>query len=390
MKRYDKYKPSGIDWIGDIPEHWTVATVGRVTNLGRGRVISNLEIGENPGDYPVYSSQTENNGVMGHLATYDFDGEYVTWTTDGANAGTVFHRTGKFNCTNVCGTIQPKNWEQLDLRFLPYYLNLGTKYSVRLDINPKLMNNMMAKIPLVIPDKPEQKAIADYLTAKIEEIDMLIKNKQKSIELFKEERLSVINELVNPKQNNWENKKLKYLSFLRDEIIETSDFKIAVENIESGSGRLVGMDVEKNYEGQLSAFKKGDTIFNKLRPYLHKVYFAERDGGIYGELLVLATLGELTPEFLYFKLFSKEFINVVDGSTQGTKMPRANWNDFISQLFITYPKSKDLQNEIVENIKTNLNRIELSISKSMQEIELLSEYRMSLIYETVTGKIKVI
>lgn len=90
MKRYDKYKPSGIDWIGDIPEHWSIATVGRVTNLGRGRVISNLEIGENPGDYPVYSSQTENNGVMGNLATYDFDGEYVTWTTDGANAGTVF------------------------------------------------------------------------------------------------------------------------------------------------------------------------------------------------------------------------------------------------------------------------------------------------------------
>jgi type I restriction enzyme S subunit len=138
MKRYDKYKPSGIDWIGDIPEHWTVATVGRVTNLGRGRVISNLEIGENPGEFPVYSSQTENNGVMGHLATYDFDGEYVTWTTDGANAGTVFHRTGKFNCTNVCGTMQPKNWEQLDLRFMPYFLNLGTKYSVRLDINPKI------------------------------------------------------------------------------------------------------------------------------------------------------------------------------------------------------------------------------------------------------------
>ena len=61
---------------------------------------------------------------MGYLNTYDFEGEYVTWTTDGANAGTVFYRKGKFNCTNVCGTIQPKNWDLIELKYLPYYLNL--------------------------------------------------------------------------------------------------------------------------------------------------------------------------------------------------------------------------------------------------------------------------
>jgi len=115
MKKYDSYKDSGIEWIGEIPSHWEVATVGRLTNLGRGRVISSIEISENQGNYPVYSSQTENNGIMGKLNTYDFEGKYVTWTTDGANAGTVFYREGRFNCTNVCGTIQPKNWDQINL-----------------------------------------------------------------------------------------------------------------------------------------------------------------------------------------------------------------------------------------------------------------------------------
>src|SRR3972149_7318645 len=108
MNKYSRYKPSGTEWLGDIPEHWDIATVGRLNNAGRGRVISAIEIGENGGDYPVYSSQTENNGVMGYLNTYDFEGKYVTWTTDGANAGTVFYREGKFNCTNVCGTIKLK------------------------------------------------------------------------------------------------------------------------------------------------------------------------------------------------------------------------------------------------------------------------------------------
>src|SRR5690554_1175630 len=196
MKRYDSYKDSGIEWIGEIPSHWEIATVGRLCILGRGRVISAIEIAENEGVYPVYSSQTENYGIMGKINTYDFEGEYVTWTTDGANAGTVFYREGKFNCTNVCGTIQPKNWKQIDLKFLPYYLNLGTKFSVRLDINPKLMNNMMAKIPIVIPPKSEQTSIASFLDRKTSELDEIIADKKRLLELYEEEKTAIINQAV--------------------------------------------------------------------------------------------------------------------------------------------------------------------------------------------------
>ncbi|MDD4440133.1 MAG: restriction endonuclease subunit S [Tissierellia bacterium] len=192
-------KDSGIEWIGEIPSHWEIATVGRLCILGRGRVISAIEIAENEGVYPVYSSQTENYGIMGKINTYDFEGEYVTWTTDGANAGTVFYREGKFNCTNVCGTIQPKNWKQIDLKFLPYYLNLGTKFSVRLDINPKLMNNMMAKIPIVIPPKSEQTSIASFLDRKTSEIDFKKARTEELIELLTEYRTALISEAVTGK-----------------------------------------------------------------------------------------------------------------------------------------------------------------------------------------------
>ena len=90
-------------------DEWNQVFVSEICHIGRGRVISKTEIEENKGTFPVYSSQTLHNGVMGYLNTYDFDGEVVTWTTDGVNAGTVFYRTGKFNCTNVCGTLTPKN-----------------------------------------------------------------------------------------------------------------------------------------------------------------------------------------------------------------------------------------------------------------------------------------
>src|SRR5690606_3534109 len=85
-------------------EDWEVKKIREIAKVGRGRVISHKEInGSQMKKYPVYSSQTTNNGVMGYIDTYDFEGEYVTWTTDGEKAGTVFHRVGRFNCTNVCG-----------------------------------------------------------------------------------------------------------------------------------------------------------------------------------------------------------------------------------------------------------------------------------------------
>lgn len=86
---------------------WIERQVKDLGSIGRGRVISQKEIERSyQHRYPVYSSQTQNNGVMGYIDTYDFEGEYITWTTDGVNAGTVFHRNGLFNCTNVCGTIK--------------------------------------------------------------------------------------------------------------------------------------------------------------------------------------------------------------------------------------------------------------------------------------------
>ena len=70
-------------------------------------------------------------------------------------------------------------------------------------------------------------------------------------------------------------------------------------------------------------------------------------------------------------------------------MPRANWNDFISQLLISFPKDKKEQTIIVNRIQTETQRIDNTISKTEKEIELMNEYRTALISEVVTGKIKV-
>jgi type I restriction enzyme S subunit len=161
---------------------WKTATIKELCYLGRGRVISGQEIDQNPGIYPVFSSQSKDNGKMGAIDTFDFDGEYVTWTTDGAYAGTIFHRIGKFNCTNVCGTLSAKE-PQLDLKFLAYQLETVAKNHVSYVGNPKLMNGVMADIQLSLPAyKAEQSKIAEILSTldrAIEQTEALIAKQQR-------------------------------------------------------------------------------------------------------------------------------------------------------------------------------------------------------------------
>ena len=141
-------------------DRWTTHKIQDIAKIGRGRVISSVEIERQKHPlYPVYSSQTSNDGIMGYLDDYMFDGEYITWTTDGANAGTVFYRKGKFNCTNVCGTlkIQPK----YDCYFVSLVLQQATQKYVSFNLaNPKLMNNIMASIKIKMPDIEMQKQLS--------------------------------------------------------------------------------------------------------------------------------------------------------------------------------------------------------------------------------------
>ena len=141
-------------------ETWEQFKIKDIAQIGRGRVISFIEISQqkNP-TYPVYSSQTSNDGIMGYLDDYMFEGEYISWTTDGANAGTAFYRNGKFNCTNVCGLLKLR--KEFDTHFVSLVLAEATKKYVSINLaNPKLMNNTMGNIQIRLPKLDEQKRIS--------------------------------------------------------------------------------------------------------------------------------------------------------------------------------------------------------------------------------------
>lgn len=150
---------------------WEQRKVQDIYKITRGYVLAAPETNENPSDdmpYPVYSSQTKNNGLMGYYKDYLYE-DAITWTTDGANAGTVNYRAGKFYCTNVCGVLLSE--EGYANKCAAEALNNVAWRWVSHVGNPKLMNNVMGEIPISLPVSiEEQNQISRFL----EEIDNLI------------------------------------------------------------------------------------------------------------------------------------------------------------------------------------------------------------------------
>lgn len=168
--------------------------LGEVCEIKRGRVISKEYLNSNKGIFPVYSSQTKNNGEIGSIDTYDFDGEYATWTTDGAYAGTVFYRNGKFSITNICGLITPKNDKELLIKFIVYWLQIEAKKHVKGGSgNPKLMSNVVSNIKIPIPPLEAQKKIVEILdkfTDYVTELRAELQFRTKQYDYYRDKLLS--------------------------------------------------------------------------------------------------------------------------------------------------------------------------------------------------------
>lgn len=187
-----------LEEIQNCSVEWKELGDKNVAKLSRGKVMSKQFLEENKGEYPVYSSQTANNGEIGRISGFEYDGEYITWTTDGANAGTVFYRKGKFSITNVCGLVEI-NSDQLLTKFVYYYLTISTKKYVSSGMgNPKLMSNVMRKIkipilPLEIQEKIVQ--ILDKFTDYVTELTSELTSRKKQYYFYRDKLLSFEDEI---------------------------------------------------------------------------------------------------------------------------------------------------------------------------------------------------
>ena len=231
--------------ITDIPairfkgfsDTWEQRKVSELFKVTRGYVLAATltepaKTDEMP--YPVYSSQTKDNGLMGYYKDYLYE-DAITWTTDGANAGTVNYRAGKFYCTNVCGVLLSN--EVTANQMIAEALNNVAKGYVSYVGNPKLMNNVLADIEIMIPTHAEER---EKLSVFFRNLDNLITLHQRKYDKLTNVKKSMLEKMFPQNGSNvpeirfkgfteaWEQRKLSEIATMHARIgwqnLRTSEF----------------------------------------------------------------------------------------------------------------------------------------------------------------------
>ena len=185
-ERYPRLRFAGFT------DAWEQRKVKDIFKVTRGYVLAATKTTREKttsAQYPVYSSQTLNQGLMGYYKDYLYE-DAITWTTDGANAGTVNYRAGKFYCTNVCGVLISD--EGYANKMVAEALNMIAWKHVSKVGNPKLMNNVMSEIIISIPkNMEEQKRISSFFSS----LDNLITLHQRELEKLKQLKQAMLKKM---------------------------------------------------------------------------------------------------------------------------------------------------------------------------------------------------
>jgi restriction endonuclease S subunit len=418
MKEYSEYKPSGVEWIGDIPQDWSIIPIKRVfknTKTIAGNNVDKYERLALTMNGVIKRSKEDAKG----LQPTQFEGyqilkenELVFKLIDLENV-----KTSRVGLSSYTGIVSPAyivlSNRMTDNRFYYYYFmfmyynkifnNLGGE-GVRSALNGKDLLNM----PIVLISEEKQKKIADFLDYKMSKIDALIADKEKLIELLKEQRRSIISETVTkgldkkaemkpsgikwismiPK--NFKIKKMKYIAQLdKENLTEKTNPNYKFEYIDIGSvsngkiDKTTDMIFKESPSSARRIVKKGDIIVSRVRTYLRAIaYIENHDKCICSTGFCVLTPNYIDSKYLYFYCMSEFFIQEISKNSVGICYPTINSYDIGRMQILIPPLEK--QKEIANFLDDKTKKIDTLISGKEKLIELLKEQRRSIISETVT------
>ena len=187
----------------------------------------------------------------------------------------------------------------------------------------------------------------------------------------------------------WTFDRLKDVVALRnektDEVSADKDY-LELEDLESGTGRIINRRNTLEVESAVTRFKKGDVLFGKLRPYLEKVYVAEFDGKCTGEILALKP-ERLESQFLFYCIASRWFIERCNALAYGAKMPRVSWEKQLSQFDLPQPPLKE-QRCIAAYLDASCLAIDAAVAAKRQQLETLNATWEGILESAVTKGIR--
>ena len=388
-----KMKDSGIEWIGEIPEEWKVCKIKHLSAMKSGESITSSEIAE-AGQYPVYGG----NGLRGYTSAYTNDGKYILIGRQGALCGNVRSVEGKFWATEHAVVVY--EYDNVDVNWFKYSLdamNLN-QYSTSA-AQPGLSVEQITNILACVPPFAEQKAIAAYLDEKCAAIDKIVVSKQKQNEQLAEYRQSLITEAVTkglnssaPMKNSgiewigeipktWEIIQLKYLfSMYAGGDVDANDF--STDRTDKFKYPIYSNSLDnEGLFGYMSYYRFcGETITVTGRGDVGKAI--ARNNAFYPIVRLLVCVPKLVVDVRYFTYC----INSADLFGDQTAMAQLTTQK-LSAVKVPVPKYTE-QKEIAAYLDKKCGEIDALSEHNKNIIASLQEYKQSLIYEAVTGKIE--
>ena len=389
---------------------WYEATLGDLLSFSNGRTSPRRS---NSWPHPVYGS----NGIIGFSNEANAEKNTIIVGRVGSYCGSLYYSDG--DCWVTDNAIRANAIDEHEAKFLFFLLQTLSLNDRRVGSGQPLLNQtILSSIPVTVPPLPEQKTIADYLDRKTEQIDTLTEKKQKQIELLKEQRAAIINRAVtkglNPdvtmkdsgiewlgeipatwQMSEWKEIELDNIAELvKDKYTPQKGDKlhyIGLEHIQEQSLKLKGLGNSDEITSDKFHFNSGDILFGKLRPYLRKVIIPKFDGVCSTDIWVVRSKiqkYDINQRYLFYLFTSKEFVDLSDSSASGTRMPRADWK-FMRNTIWDIPINKTEQKAIADYLDRKTEQIDTLTEKKQKQIELLSEYRTTLITNAVTGTIDI-
>ena len=443
MNRYQSYKPSGVEWIGDIPDIWRISKFKYVSKLYTGNSLNDeqkvLYESENENHIPYVSSkdidlnsQTVNydNGLRIPKDNNPFKispKDSFLLCVEGGSSG----RKMVYLDRDVCFVNKLCSFKSIEnTRFQYYFIqssNFQDKFKLSLSgLIGGVSISTLRDFKLVLPPIQEQLQIVKFLNEKTELIDKLISTKERKITLLKEQRTSLINQVVTKGLNpnvkmkdsgvewigeipeKWKVSPIKYTLQKNRDSIRTGPFGSSLKSDEF-------LDEGVRVYNQRSVY---DEDFSKSDIFISEEKFLELKGFIVlpGDILITSrgTIGRMTivpedgeigvlhpclirlrlnqeiliPSYLWWYINqSSLFITSVKIESNSTTI-EVIYSETLSTIRIPIPGIKE-QMEIIDFLNLRVKEIDDLVSMEQKKIDLLKEYRQSLISEVVTGKIKV-
>jgi len=417
--KYERYKDSGVEWLGEVPEHWTVRKIAfdfLAIKGPRAALLTKEYCYERLGPYPVYSGQTENNGVLGEIEDCDFDlgleGAILS-TTVGAKAMSVTHIEGRISLSQNCMIIrayhQPTNIRFFFYHFQPLFLH--ERRLIPDHIQPSFRMDDLYRFRVAIPVEKEQQKIVEFLDYETGRIDALIGEQERLIALLKEKRQAVISHAVTkgldpnaPLKDSgidWLGQIPAHWGVINFQLVVSITegqvdptkvpysgmFLIAPNHIESATGRIIAMETAEDQEASSGKYfcNAGDVVYSKIRPGLRKVCIAPVDSLCSADMYPMYGHSGMTNSYLFWFFLSEQFSTFALLESDRVAMPKIN-RESLGKLRIIRPSLSE-QTEIVGYLEIETHRIDNLLEQAKQGVQLLQERRTALISAAVTGKI---